>query len=240
MVFDVRRRRARGSYWVALPVEDAVDAVVYCRISRDFAGGAGVRRQEAECCTLATLRRLEVVEVLVDNDSSAYSGAPRPAYQRLMQAIDSGTIGAVMAWHPDRLHRSLRDLEDFITAIERSGVEVLTVTAGDIDLTTPVGRMLARQLGALARYESEHRSERVRSALRQSAQQGRWSGRRPYGYDHVRDAAGTAIRDGRLEVVPAEARVIREAAARVLAGETIYGICKDLTARGVESPLGDK
>ena len=34
--------------------------------------------------------------------------------------------------------------------------------------------------------------------------------------------------------------MIRESASRILAGETIYGICKDLTARGVEAPLGDK
>jgi hypothetical protein len=36
--------------------------------------------------------------------------------------------------------------------------------AGPLDLSTPSGRMVARQLGAVARYESEHRSERVRAA----------------------------------------------------------------------------
>ncbi len=218
-----------------------MNAVIYCRISRDAtAEAAGVRRQEAECRGLARLRGLEVDEVFVDNDVSAYNGARRPQYQRLLERVASGDVGAILAWHPDRLHRSLRELEEFITLVDAHSVEVLTVTAGDVDLATPVGRMIARQLGTFARYESEHRSERVKAALRDQAQQGRWVGRRPYGYDYARDASGQPLGDGRLEIVANEAAVIRQAASRVLAGETPYGICREFNERGVPAPLGGR
>ncbi len=54
------------------------------------------------------------------------------------------------------------------------GVDVPThtVRAGLLDLSTPSGRMVARQLGAVAQYESEHKSDRVRRARLQAAQHG--------------------------------------------------------------------
>jgi len=52
-----------------------------------------------------------------DNDVSAFSGVARPAYLELLERIRDGSADAVVAWHPDRLHRSLRELEEFITAV---------------------------------------------------------------------------------------------------------------------------
>lgn len=45
------------------------------------------------------------------------------------------------------------ELEDYITVCERHGVLTHTVQAGLLDLSTPSGRLVARQLGAVARYE---------------------------------------------------------------------------------------
>lgn len=217
-------------------------AVIYCRISRDVTGEAvGVQRQERECAALAELRGLDVMDVLVDNDISAYSGKHRPAYSQLLDSIREGDVDAVIAWHPDRLHRSLRDLEEFIAAVDAKSVDVHTVTAGDVDLSTPVGRMIARQLGTFARYESEHRSERCVAAARDLARRGRWHGSLPpYGYDLERDAAGSSRKTGRLVIVASQARVIREAARRVLAGDSPDAVCRDLNARGIPSPRGGR
>lgn len=216
-------------------------AVIYCRISSDRTGeAAGVARQEAECRALAQRRDLTVTEVLVDNDISAFSGVRRPAYNRVLELVQDDEVDVVLAWHPDRLHRSLKELEEFISTIDNHNVGVFTATAGDVDLSTPIGRMIARQLGTFARYESEHRSERVKASMRQLAERGKWSGRRPYGYDLVRDADGVPVGDGRLVVVPHEAAVLREAAKRLLAGETMMGICRDLVTRGIPPPLGGK
>src|SRR5687767_7895555 len=212
-------------------------AAIYCRINHDPQGeAAGVTRQEADCRSLAALRDLDVSTVLVDNDVSAYSGVNRPAYQELLTLLRNDSIDAVIAWHPDRLHRSPQELEEFIAILDVHGVDVHTVTAGLVDLSTPIGRMIARQLGTFARYESEHRSERIKAANRQRAEQGRPHRPRVYGYDSARDSAGRATEDGRRELVPKEADLIREATRRVLEGQPLSRICADFNSRGIPSP----
>ena len=56
-----------------------VATVVYCRISRDREGShLGVKRQEDDCVALAGRLGWQVVDVIIDNDRSAYSGRARP------------------------------------------------------------------------------------------------------------------------------------------------------------------
>jgi site-specific DNA recombinase len=67
-------------------------AAIYCRISLDRAGaGLGVARQQEDCRELAIRLGWPVAEVYVDNDVSAYSGKPRPAWQQLLAQVGSGT-----------------------------------------------------------------------------------------------------------------------------------------------------
>ncbi|HYA01279.1 MAG TPA: recombinase family protein, partial [Candidatus Binatia bacterium] len=135
-------------------------AAIYARISRDRAGaGLGVDRQAAECRELATRRGWDVVATFIDNDISAFSGKVRPQYEALLGAIEGGRVEAVLAWHNDRLHRSPKELERFIDLVEHHKVAVAVVQGGDYDLTTSNGRLSARIVGAVARHESEHKSE---------------------------------------------------------------------------------
>lgn len=215
-------------------------AAIYCRISHDAEGqGLGVARQELSCRRLATNLGLEAVEVYIDNDISAYNGMHRPAYDQMLRRLRDGQFAAVIAWDCDRLHRSTRELEDFIDVLDVVSTPVLTVTAGEVDFTTATGRMQARLKGSISRYESEHKTERVSAAHANLAEAGRWKGGpRPYGYDVYRDNYGRPLRDGRLAVLADEAAIVREAAARVLAGDSLYGVCNDLNARKVPTAQG--
>ncbi len=58
-------------------------AVVYARISKSEAGEhLGVDRQERLCRELAARDGLTVLDVLVDNDVSAYRAKRRPVFER--------------------------------------------------------------------------------------------------------------------------------------------------------------
>ncbi len=202
---------------------------VYVRISQDRTGaGLGVARQEADCRALLDRRGWTHAETFIDNDVSAYTGKARPAWQRLVHGIDAGAFDALACWHVDRLTRSPRELEDVIELADRHRMELATVT-GDIDLSTPTGRMVARMLGAAARHEGEHKAERQRAERRASAEAGKVAGggMRPYGYA-----------TDKVAVVDAEADVIRESARRVLAGESLAAVCRDLAGRDVRTPAG--
>lgn len=210
-------------------------AAIYCRISSDPRDtGLGVDRQRQECRDLAAARGWDVVRVHVDNDVSAFSGKRRPGYERLLADVSDGAVDVVLAWHPDRLHRSPLELEEFIVAVEKRGVGVQTVTAGQWDLSTATGRFFARQLGGVARYESEHRGERLRAKLEQNATRGVTHGRATYGW-----RAEYAPDKTRRDVVhQQEADVVRGIARELLAGESLRSITANLNARGVPSPRG--
>jgi DNA invertase Pin-like site-specific DNA recombinase len=213
------------------PVEGrAVRAGIYARISKDSEGrAAGVGRQQRDGEDSCRRWRWTVHDVYVDNDISAYdSRRRRPEYERLKDDLKNGVVNAVVVWHPDRLHRQPRELEDFIDLIETTGATVGTVTAGEYDLGTPTGRQTARIVGAVARGESEHKAERIRRKARASAEAGAvWGGNRPYGYEA-----------DRRTIRKSEARFIREAVDRVLAGESIHSICKTWNERGVPTVSG--
>lgn len=206
-------------------------AVIYCRISDDKSGeGLGVERQEKDCRALARKSKYRVVApALVDNDISAYSGKRRPAYQDLLRMIEAGEVDVVLAWHSDRLHRSPLELEEYINAVNKHDVSTEFVTSGFIDLTTPTGRMMARQVGIFARYESEHRAERIARKHRESAEAGRYRGgtTRIFGYEA----------DG-LTPHPAEAEAIRGAYAAIIEGRSLGSIMRDWEARGIRTVAG--
>lgn len=205
-------------------------AGIYCRISEDRTGqGLGVARQEADCRAWADRHGWTVAEVYCDDDISAYSGKRRPAYHRLLDDIAAGRRDGLIVWHPDRLHRSPAELETFIDVVERTGIAVGTVTAGDLDLATATGRMTARIVGAVARHESDHKSERIRRKHLELAQNGRvpGGGQRPFGYETDR----VTIRED-------EAELIREAAARVLAGDGVRTIAREWQEAGVPTVTG--
>jgi site-specific DNA recombinase len=205
-------------------------AVIYCRISSDPKGDMlGVQRQERACRDLVEQQGWSVIEVFTDDDRSAYSGKPRPSYNAMLVAVQAGEVDVVVAWAPDRLTRSTLDLEALIDIVEAARVDIATVQSGLYDLSTPSGRMSARVVGAVARYESEHKSARLRAKAAEIAATGRvgGGGTRPYGFD-----------DDRVTHRTAEAKVIRDAAARVVAGETLRGVAADLNQRGVPTVTG--
>lgn len=217
-----------------MPFVATVAAGVYVRISRDREhDGLGVARQEKDCRTLVRRRGWHVVKVYSDDDRSAYTKRPRPAYQQMLTDLRTGQIGAVVAWHPDRLYRRMMELEDLVELLESRTVEVATVRAGEIDLATPAGRLNARMMAAVARHESEHKAERQQRKHEELAELGRWKGGpRPYGYQR------SETEDGTLMVVSQEAALIQEAAARVLAGESVHAVCRDWNERQVSTTRG--
>lgn len=199
-------------------------AAIYARISQDRAGaGVGVDRQLADCRQLAERLGWTVGAVHTDNDISAYSGKPRPGYRALLADLSAGRVDAVLVWHTDRLHRSPVELEEWIAVCEPRGIATHTVQAGTLDLATPSGRMVARMLGSAARYESEHKGERVRAARRQAAQEGRYSGgKRPFGFE----ADGVTLR-------PTEVAEIVKAADALLAGAGLRSVVRAINERGI-------
>lgn len=205
-------------------------AAIYCRISEDRGGGGlGVQRQEQDCQALCERNGWAVVAVHVDNDTSAFTGTARPGWDATTELIRAGGCDVLVAWHPDRLTRRMVDLETLIALVESADVRVATVTAGTYDLATPSGRMVARNLGTAANYESEHKAERIRRKHLELAAAGKIAGggRRPFGYG-----------PDRLTIRADEADLIRTAVTDVLGGSSLRWIVRRWQQAGVPTVTG--
>jgi site-specific DNA recombinase len=201
---------------------------IYTRISNDPTGRQlGVTRQLEDCRALGGRLGWEVAAHFDDNDLSAFTGKTRPGFEAMLDAMKRSEFDALICWHPDRLYRSMRDLERLIEVADAAGVAIRSVNGGDLDLSNSSGRMLARILGSVARQESEHKGERQRRANIQRAEAGSWwSSQRCFGY--TEDA----------EPLQPEASMIRQAAADVLAGTSLRAIARAWNESGVTSTRG--
>jgi DNA invertase Pin-like site-specific DNA recombinase len=199
---------------------------VYLRISEDRTGEQlGVVRQRQDCEELCRSKGWTPVEY-VDNDTSASNGKRRKDYERMLTDIRDGTIGAVVAWDLDRLHRRPIELESFMALADEKHLALATVS-GDVDLSTAQGRLVARLKGSVAAHEGEHRKARQLRAARQRADQGvpNWS--KAFGY----------LGDTR-QLDPRTAPLVKQAYADVLAGASLAGICRQWNADGVRTVTG--
>jgi site-specific DNA recombinase len=204
-----------------------IPTAAYKRLSPrpDGAYELGLDRQQSEIDRVAKYRNLSVVETFVDEDRSAFKGK-RPAYEAMMAKVRAGQVEAVVAYDIDRLYRRPRELEDLIDLAEGG---VLVVTAqGDIDLTTSNGRAMARVVVAMASKSSEDESRRMKLKHAELAKHGKTAGgKRPFGY-----------KADRVSIDRREAKLIRQAADRILAGGSLRSIVNEWNAAGIPTANG--
>jgi len=233
-------------------------AAIYARISADpFGHAVGVTDQATQCrqladrhswvvtgpaCTCDDCKKYDVPpDVYCDNDITASGKKVRPHYERLLADIRSGRVDRVVVLHTDRLHRSPVELEQYINICEPHGVETHTIQAGNVDLSTANGRMVARMFGAMARGELEHMMERQQNAKRRNRDAGlRQAGWAPFGYAlDERDARGRQIPgvSRGLVVVPEQAALIRSGYADLLAGVSLAAITRKWNATTIRTTV---
>lgn len=206
---------------------------LYLRISDDRADdAAGVARQEKECRALADRLGWPVAEVFKDNDISAssYSRKKRTDYHRLVEAIKSGRIDSVICWASDRMFRRPDEQEQYIQLCHKFNIENAAVVMGEIDFDTAAGKFNARNLCNMAAFESDRKSERIRSKHLEIAEAGGWHGGiRCFGYE----PDGMTVRD-------AEATEIRRLADAVIHGQSLRSLALELNKRAMLTVKGKR
>ena len=84
----------------------------------------------------------------------------RSDFERLLADLEAGTIQGIVVYDLDRLARKPTDLERIITIYDRAPLVFATVQ-GDIDLSTPDGRTMARVMVAFANKSSMDTARRM-------------------------------------------------------------------------------
>ena len=160
-------------------------AAIYLRVSTEEQAQArhvSIRAQREACRAYCEREGLIVLEEKEDNESGL--DTERKGYQRLLAL---GGVDAVVVYHFDRFSRDPAAAIFAIRNLERAGVSIRSATS---DTDDPFVRGL---YFLLAEQESRRTSQRVQSALRSLAKQGKWIGGPPFGYDLVKALDGSGM-----------------------------------------------
>jgi len=210
-----------------------------------FGDTTKVDDQERICRELAAQLGWHVAEVYTDNSISAWNKrVKRPGWLAMLDAVDAGQINAIITYHGDRLTRQPRDLEKLIDLGENKGVRLASPT-GTRNLGSRDDRAMLRVIAAFAVNESDAKSDRQKDQYARWRLKGRvvtgGRGGRMFGFDtdgvtHFPPNRCSLIT--RKEVV--EPDIVRDVFARVLAGEAVRHIARELAAAGVTTTAGKR
>lgn len=208
-------------------------AAIYCRLSYAPDGSVEkVERQEADCRALADRLGWPISEqhIYSDNSRSAWQrNRKRPAWDRMLEAIERNEVDAIIVWHGDRLIRQPWDLELLLKLAQDRRLSLASV-AGVRDLASEDDRFILRIEAAQACKSSADTSRRVNRGWQARAERGQsiGGGKRPFGFgvDTGRTGrTGKPIYDTDQQV-PEEAAVIREAVTRLRSGQSQGGVVR--------------
>jgi site-specific DNA recombinase len=203
--------------------------------------GYSLAEQQRLLTEWAHAQSAQVVEHVEDAGVSGRL-SDRPGLKRVLELAEAGLIDAVVVVKLDRLGRSNRVIQEVIHRLRRHRVDVWTLEQGKGEGAS--GRFIFGIHSAIAEWESEQIRARTMTGRQAKAGTGRFPNHmRPYGYRMVSKAEAIAIPayqglDGTLEVVEAEAQVVRELFRRAAEGATLYALTAWLNEAGIPAPRG--
>lgn len=169
-------------------VKDRKVAGIYIRVSTEDQAreGFSLGEQEEKLRMLCEYKEFEIYKVYQDAGISAKDMENRPAFKEMLEDMKSGKINYIVAYKLDRVTRSVRDLEEIITQLEKYNT-YLVCDRDDVNTSTANGRFFVRMLTVLSQLEIEIVSERTKFGLNGAIKAGHIPGPCPLGYKRDKD-----------------------------------------------------
>ncbi|MFC5567516.1 recombinase family protein [Rubellimicrobium aerolatum] len=203
-------------------------ACIYARFSTDLQSDRSIDDQVALCRAYAAREGLTVVTTYSDRARTSASLIGRDGLQDLMADARAGKFDVLVVEAFDRLSRDQEDLAGIHKRLDFLRIPILAVNDGRAD---------AIQIGVhglLGQIWMDGHKKKVRRGMAGVIRGGRHAGGRAYGY---RPLPG---QPGELEIVEAEAEVIRRIFAAYAVGTSARAIAAELNGEGVPPPRGPR
>ncbi|MGB3696258.1 MAG: recombinase family protein [Gordonia sp. (in: high G+C Gram-positive bacteria)] len=171
-----------------------------------------------------------------DRSASRYARKERENFARLISDLENGSFDAdvLVIWESSRGSRRLGEWASLIDLCEDRDVKIYVTTHHRLyDPSLPRDRRSMGEDAVDAEYESAKTSERIQRSVTAAAKAGRVHGKNLYGYRRIYKQTPAGAKIDRIVEHPDQAPIVKEAARRVLEGETYYAIAKDLNERGI-------
>ncbi|RTE01750.1 recombinase family protein [Paenibacillus whitsoniae] len=216
---------------------DTLFAALYVRVSTEEQArdGLSIDAQTEDLQDYCTSNGIRVYRTYVD---AGISGASlnRPELQWLLDDAQNGKFQKVIIWRLSRLSRSQTDLLTVVNMLKSNNITLHSLTE-QLDATTPHGFFSLQMMGAAAQFEREQISENVKLGSLHRVRQGKWNcGNNVLGYRWLQ---GTDSNEGRTEIVPEEAELVRYIFERYATGQHGYkAITNLLNKQGYRTKKG--
>ena len=197
--------------------EERKVAGIYIRVSTEDQAreGFSLGEQEEKLKQLCDYKGYEVYKVYCDAGISAKDMEHRPKFQEMLKDMKDGKINYIVAYKLDRVTRSVRDLEELISQLEKYNT-YLVCDRDDVNTSTANGRFFVRMLTVLSQLEIEIVSERTKFGLNGAIKSGHLPGQVALGFK----------KDGNRKTIidPATAPIIKRVFDLYLQGKTFLQI----------------
>ncbi len=197
--------------------EERKVAGIYIRVSTEDQAreGFSLGEQEEKLKQLCDYKGYEVYKVYCDAGISAKDMEHRPKFQEMLKDMKNGKINYIVAYKLDRVTRSVRDLEELISQLEKYNT-YLVCDRDDVNTSTANGRFFVRMLTVLSQLEIEIVSERTKFGLNGAIKSGHLPGQVALGFK----------KDGNRKTIidPATAPIIKRVFDLYLQGKTFLQI----------------
>lgn len=163
-----------------------------------------------------------IVEEYIEEGESA-KDMKRPKLKKLILDAKAGLFDIVLVYRLDRLTRSVMDLYELLEIFEKCNIKFKSATEV-YDTTTAMGKLFLTLVAALAQWERENLSERVRFGMEELVRQGKWHGG-PVLFGYTWD--GTT-----MHTVEDELQTLKTLRNLYMEGNGFYTIARQLNALG--------
>lgn len=206
----------------------------YARQSVEKQNSLSLSGQLDLCRRAAGERELRIYQ------DAGYSGknTQRPAFQRLLQDIQSDRVSKLYVYRLDRFSRSVADFGRLWEILQAHQVEFVSVSE-QFDTSTPMGRAMLHIIMVFAQLERETTAQRVRDNYYRRIALGAWpGGPAPYGFRRGTIQAGGRKIPGLLPADQAEIVLQMYRTYGEEPGMSLRLLAKKLTDSGLLSPAG--
>ena len=171
------------------------------------------------------------VGIFADRGLSGTSTKKRDEFNKMIKMCRRGKIDMIITKSISRFARNTADVLKYVRMLKEIGVDIF-FEEQNIHSTQPGAEFYITIYGSIAQSESENISANVIWGKNQSAKEGNvpFQYKRFLGYRR-----GT---DGKPEIDPEQAEVVKRIYASFLAGDSMTTIANSLTADGIPTPTG--
>ncbi|MBM6921704.1 recombinase family protein [Phocea massiliensis] len=205
----------------------------YCRVSTDKEEQEHSFETQKEMYTDMIMMKpnWQMAGIYADEGITGTIAKKRPDFMRMIEDCRKGKIDMVITKSVSRFSRNNLDCLQYVRELKERGIPILFEKEG-INTLQVSSELLITLFSGLSQAESESISMNVKIGKRQSIK----NGNVPFCYSSFLGYRKGA--DGKPEIVPEEAEIIKRIYAEYLAGTSLIDIAKGLMRDGILTPKG--